>query len=177
MSVTTTTTCCLRPRSTRLWKPCTKGARTVELESCSELICQHKFERVFVGMLDPNQAVTGKGLWRLQDAGIEVALFPSQNSLKKFFSQKCGLHSRAAVAQCRDNFAQKPEMKLATYENAGTTSGPLQVPQSTRARIHICSRIMRGNIGLSEACFDKSRKANGKLTLALEVLAITFFRL
>jgi hypothetical protein len=29
-------------------------------------------------MLDPNQGVTGKGLWRLQDSGVEVALFPHE---------------------------------------------------------------------------------------------------
>jgi hypothetical protein len=27
-------------------------------------------------MLDPNQGVTGKGLWKLQDSGVEVELFP-----------------------------------------------------------------------------------------------------
>ena len=27
-------------------------------------------------ILDPNQGVTGKGLWRLQTGGVEVALFP-----------------------------------------------------------------------------------------------------
>jgi hypothetical protein len=31
---------------------------------------------VFIGVLDPNQGVTGKGLWKLQDNNVEVELFP-----------------------------------------------------------------------------------------------------
>jgi pyrimidine deaminase RibD-like protein len=57
-------------------EPCTREVRTNELECCTELILQHKIQKVFVGILDPNQGVTGKGLWRLQDSGIEVELFP-----------------------------------------------------------------------------------------------------
>jgi hypothetical protein len=57
-------------------EPCTKEVRTKGLESCTEQIHQHKIRRVFIGMLDPNQGVTGKGLWKLQDSGVEVALFP-----------------------------------------------------------------------------------------------------
>jgi len=57
-------------------KPCTRDVRTKGLESCTELIHQHKIKRVFIGILDPNQGVTGKGLWRLQDSGVEVTLFP-----------------------------------------------------------------------------------------------------
>jgi pyrimidine deaminase RibD-like protein len=59
-------------------EPCTKEVRSNKLESCAELIHQHQIKRVFVGMLDPNQGVTGKGVWRLQDAGIEVAFFPHE---------------------------------------------------------------------------------------------------
>jgi pyrimidine deaminase RibD-like protein len=40
------------------------------------LIIQYQIRQVFVGVLDPNQGVTGKGLLRLQEAGVEVALFP-----------------------------------------------------------------------------------------------------
>ena len=57
-------------------EPCTAEVRTKGLESCTEQIHQHKIRRVFIGMLDPNQGVTGKGLWKLQDSGVEVALFP-----------------------------------------------------------------------------------------------------
>lgn len=57
-------------------EPCTADVRKKPLESCTELIIQNQIKRVLVGMLDPNQGVTGKGLLRLQDAGIEVALFP-----------------------------------------------------------------------------------------------------
>ena len=57
-------------------EPCTKEVRTKALECCTELIHQHKIRKVFVGILDPNQGVTGKGLWKLQDSGVEVDLFP-----------------------------------------------------------------------------------------------------
>ena len=57
-------------------EPCTREVRSKPLECCTELIRQHQIRKVFVGILDPNQGVTGKGLWRLQDSGVEVALFP-----------------------------------------------------------------------------------------------------
>jgi|ERR1022692_1430897 pyrimidine deaminase RibD-like protein len=57
-------------------EPCTPPVRSKPLECCTELVLQHQIKRVFVGMLDPNQGVTGKGLLRLQEAGVEVALFP-----------------------------------------------------------------------------------------------------
>jgi pyrimidine deaminase RibD-like protein len=59
-------------------EPCTKEVRSKPLESCTELILQHEIRRVFIGILDPNQGVTGKGLWQLQDSGIEVNLFPHE---------------------------------------------------------------------------------------------------
>jgi|SRR5271166_3635891 len=57
-------------------EPCTPESRSVGEQSCSELIYQQKFSRVFVGILDPNRDVTGKGLLRLQEANVAVALFP-----------------------------------------------------------------------------------------------------
>src|SRR5205823_3879520 len=63
-------------------EPCTKEVRSKPLESCTELIRQHQIQRVFIGILDPNQGVTGKGLWSLQEVGAEVALFPHDLSSK-----------------------------------------------------------------------------------------------
>lgn len=59
-------------------EPCTREVRSNELECCTELILQHKIKRVFVGILDPNQGVRGNGLVTLQNAGIEVILFPHE---------------------------------------------------------------------------------------------------
>ena len=57
-------------------EPCTPEVRSKPLECCTELILQHEIRKVFIGILDPNQGVTGKGLWRLQDMGVEITLFP-----------------------------------------------------------------------------------------------------
>ena len=45
-------------------EPCTPEVRTRPLECCTELILQHEIRKVFIGILDPNQGVTGKGLCR-----------------------------------------------------------------------------------------------------------------
>ncbi len=57
-------------------EPCTKEVRSEPLKCCTELIKQHGVKRVFIGILDPNQGVRGKGLWELQSRGVDVELFP-----------------------------------------------------------------------------------------------------
>ncbi len=57
-------------------EPCTREVRSKPLECCTELVLQSGIKRVFIGILDPNQGVRGKGLWELQDRGVEVELFP-----------------------------------------------------------------------------------------------------
>lgn len=57
-------------------EPCTGQVRSVAEKACTELIKDYQIKKVFIGILDPNQGVTGKGLWQLQDSGIEVELFP-----------------------------------------------------------------------------------------------------
>ncbi len=39
---------------------------------CTEAVIEHGIRRVYVGSEDPNRLVAGKGIQRLQDAGIEV---------------------------------------------------------------------------------------------------------
>jgi pyrimidine deaminase RibD-like protein len=57
-------------------EPCTRDVRSKPLECCTELILQSHVQKVFIGILDPNQGVRGKGLWELQRHGIEIELFP-----------------------------------------------------------------------------------------------------
>jgi pyrimidine deaminase RibD-like protein len=57
-------------------EPCTPEVRADPSNCCTELIRKAEVKRVFIGILDPNQGVRGKGLWELQSRGIEVELFP-----------------------------------------------------------------------------------------------------
>ncbi len=57
-------------------EPCTAGVRSDPLTCCTELLHQSHVKRVVIGILDPNQGVTGKGFWELQSRGIEVQVFP-----------------------------------------------------------------------------------------------------
>ncbi|HEY6763279.1 MAG TPA: deaminase [Candidatus Sulfotelmatobacter sp.] len=63
-------------------EPCTPEVRSEPLDCCTELIRQAEVKRVFIGILDPNQGVRGKGLWELQSRGIEVELFPPELAKK-----------------------------------------------------------------------------------------------
>lgn len=72
-------------------EPCTPEVRSKGEECCIKLIEQFRIKKVFVGIVDPNQGVTGKGLLRLQELNVEFGVFPhdlrqrilSQNA--KFF--------------------------------------------------------------------------------------------
>ena len=63
-------------------EPCTPEVRSQPLDCCTELIRQAEVKRVFIGILDPNQGVRGKGLWELQSRGIDVELFPPELASK-----------------------------------------------------------------------------------------------
>ncbi len=52
-------------------EPCSHWGKT---PPCAELLVEKSFRRVVVGCLDPNEKVAGRGIRRLQEAGIEVVV-------------------------------------------------------------------------------------------------------
>jgi pyrimidine deaminase RibD-like protein len=98
-------------------EPCTPDVRSKGEQCCSELIYQHKFKKVFVGILDPNRGVTGKGLLRLQESNVEVALFPHE------FSQRIQAQNAVFIRTQQTWGATIIQPKerdyLRTYENGG----------------------------------------------------------
>jgi pyrimidine deaminase RibD-like protein len=99
-------------------EPCTRDVRSNPLECCTELIVQHHISKVFVGMLDPNQGVAGKGLLRLQEAGIEVALFP-RDLLEQIRAQNAAF-IRAQQTLGATIISPLPDSELRIYENGAT---------------------------------------------------------
>ena len=101
-------------------EPCTPDVRRDPLKCCTELIRRFQIKRVFIGILDPNQGVRGKGLWRLQDTGVEVALFPHDLSKKiriqneAFIRFQEGLRATIVTPKAGDI--------LRTYESGGKHS-------------------------------------------------------
>lgn len=55
-------------------EPCTTRGRL----PCANILTEHKVARVVVGMLDPDQRITGKGILYLRKHGIAVDLFPTK---------------------------------------------------------------------------------------------------
>jgi pyrimidine deaminase RibD-like protein len=56
-------------------EPCT--TRNHPNVPCAEWLINRKVSRVVIGMLDPNQSITGKGVRRLRDANLVTDFFPS----------------------------------------------------------------------------------------------------
>ncbi len=67
-------------------EPCSHFGKT---PPCADLIIEHKFKKVYIATLDPNPLVSGDGVKKLRDAGIEVEIGlleeESKNINKVFF--------------------------------------------------------------------------------------------
>lgn len=45
---------------------------------CAERLVERKVEKVWIGMVDPNDKISGKGFQKLRDADIDVAYYPKE---------------------------------------------------------------------------------------------------
>lgn len=86
-------------------EPCT--IRRPPKRPCVDLLTERRVSRVIIGMLDPNPAITGRGLLRLREAGVDVSLFPQE-----FMFEVEDLNTAFAATH---NFAfARPPRKLVT---------------------------------------------------------------
>jgi pyrimidine deaminase RibD-like protein len=101
-------------------EPCTPDVRRNPLKCCTELIRQSRIKKVFIGILDPNQGVTGKGLWRLQDTRVEVELFPHHLAEEIRIQNAAFIRSQQALGAAITT--PKDGDVLRTYETGGKHS-------------------------------------------------------
>jgi len=88
-------------------EPCTR--RNQPKIACADRIIERRIKRVFIGILDPNNRIRGRGELRLRAAGIEIARFdpdlmPEIEELNRDFmrEQATGVRQRRTRAEATD---------------------------------------------------------------------------
>ena len=96
-------------------EPCSHYGKT---PPCADLIVRKGVRRVVVGILDPNPQVSGKGVQKLRDAGIEVTVGVEQAACRRLNKRFLCLHEKHRPyvilkwAQTADGFVDNRESKV-----------------------------------------------------------------
>jgi diaminohydroxyphosphoribosylaminopyrimidine deaminase/5-amino-6-(5-phosphoribosylamino)uracil reductase len=108
-------------------EPCAHHGKT---PPCADLLVSHKFKRVVIGCLDSNELVAGKGIARLQEAGIEVTVGVLEKECKalnkRFFTylNKQRPYIVLKWAQTQDGYIDRPREEEITERKINWISAP-----------------------------------------------------
>jgi pyrimidine deaminase RibD-like protein len=98
-------------------EPCTPEVRSDPLTCCTRLIIENRIKKVFIGILDPNQGVSGKGLNELQQHDVEIELFP--HDLARQISALNAEFVRVQKSLGAEILSPTPGEELHTYRTQG----------------------------------------------------------
>lgn len=122
-------------------EPCT--TRNHPKIPCAERLIERKVSRVVIGMLDPNQTITGKGVRRLREANISTDFFPSElmaeaEDMNRDFARfKKDENAERTLVTCR----RKGIVSIYEDGELGTVLGKSHVASSQTVRIMQTSGI------------------------------------
>ncbi len=108
-------------------EPCAHHGKT---PPCADLLVAHKFKRVVIGCVDSNELVSGKGIEKLQEAGIDVTLGVLEKECKalnkRFFTylNKQRPYIVLKWAQTLDGYIDRPREEEITERKINWISAP-----------------------------------------------------
>ena len=117
-------------------EPCSHYGKT---PPCADLIVRKGVRRVVVGILDPNPQVSGRGVQKLRDAGIEVTVGVEQAACRRLNKRFLCLHEKHRPyvilkwAQTADGFVDSRESKAESQPLVISTPVTKQIVHQMRA--------------------------------------------
>ena len=108
-------------------EPCAHHGKT---PPCADLLVAHKFKRVVIGCVDSNELVSGKGIEKLQEAGIDVTVGVLEKECKalnkRFFTylNKQRPYIVLKWAQTLDGYIDRPREEEITERKINWISAP-----------------------------------------------------